>query len=42
MDNLGAKDVAAVDSCLAFVRARQHCIARHRTSPVSLFYAFVL
>ena len=25
----GAKDVAAVDSSSALVRARQHCIARH-------------
>ena len=29
MCSLGAKEVAAVDSCFALVRARQHCIARH-------------
>ena len=26
MCSLGAKEVAAVDSCFALVRARQHCI----------------
>ena len=31
MCSLGAKEVAAVDSCFAVVRARQHCIARHWT-----------
>ena len=29
MCSLGAKEVAAVDSCFALVRARQHCIAGH-------------
>ena len=27
MCSLGAEEVAAVDSCFALVRARQHCIA---------------
>ena len=31
MWSLGAKEVAAEDSCFALVRARQHCIARHWT-----------
>ena len=29
MCSSGAKKVAAVDSCFALVRARQHCIAKH-------------
>ena len=31
MCSLGAKEAAAMDSCFALVRARQHCIARHWT-----------